>query len=314
MVFNHRFLSAAVLAFSVTLCLSCNDDNDSSTSPVDGSHVDIEHIFWGKNYVVYSVRMDWSPDGSHIVYAGGPGGNIWRVKAESGAIPEPVTDIDSTDNEDGGYTPSYLANNLIAYYVGWMHNDQDMHIVTAVETQVKNVPAPAILNIFNGTHVGLGLYRSSSPSELSVSGDGLRAVGRWNEVYALDWSTGQVVSANITGAIGSGVGCVISRDGTKITYQTDGRIFWIPFEGGTPTTVGEGMYPSWNGDGTLLGYVDIGNKAYKTYNFTTGKTSSYAVSESQLLPFAALSWDGKSIAFRRFGTQETGISIGRLIE
>jgi Tol biopolymer transport system component len=301
------------IAISCSFLIFFSCSKNSSTGPRDNPHVDFSTVFYGTNYQVYSVRMDWSPDGSFIVFAGGPSGNIWKVRPEVNSIPVPVSDISSNKSEDGGYTPSYLSDGRLAYYLGWFTGDQTMHIMAGDLNQVKNVPASSILHTFNGSHVGLTLNSASSPNELSVSGDGFRAVGLWNKTYTLDWSGKQFASIDISNTVGIASNFMISRDGSKIAFQSSGQIKWISFQGGTPNVIGNGACPSWNGDGSLLGYLDETGKTYKIYDFKTGQTKSYEISYSGNFQYPVLSWDGGKVAFRQFGTTETGIGIGILI-
>lgn len=305
--------SAFAMGCLFLMLFSCGN-GDNGVDPGDSPQVDVYKVFSGTKYMVYSVRMDWSPDGSYIVFAGGPLGNIWKVRSLPNSTPAAVTDILSTDGGDGGYTPSYLSDSRIGYYVGWLKDDRKMHIMASSVNQVNNSPAPAILHEFNGSDIGLGLNSAASPNELSISGDGLKAVGQWNSAYTMNWSGQQVVAVNISDIIGTGVNLMISRDGAKIAYQDKGEIKWINFQGGTATLIGKGTYPSWNGDGTLLGYLDETSKSYKIYDFKTNKTNSYSVSGSQIIQYPALSWDGKKIAFRIFGAADTGISVGELVD
>ena len=294
----------------MSLVFACSK-KDTVVGPGGNDSIDVFHVFYGTAYDVYSVKMDWAPDGSFLVFAGGPSGNIWRVPAAENSIPIQVTDISSDGNKDGGYTPSYLNDGRIAYYVGWLLNDKTMHIMAAAKDQVKNSPDPSTLLSFNGSQVGLGLYSASSPNELTVSGDGLRAVGQWNEIYTLDWNSLPLASVNLSSVIGAASSLMISRDGAKIVYQSAGEIRWIPFGGGASHLVGKGTYPSWNGDGSLLGYIgETGN--YIVYDLNTGQIKTYRFPDSGIHQYPVLSRDGKKIAFRRFGTTESGISVGIL--
>jgi hypothetical protein len=310
---NISRFKAFAIGCLLFLLLSCSN-NDNGVDPGNSPQINISQIFYGTKYQVYSVKMDWSPDGNYIVFAGGPSGNIWKVQSIPNSTPVSVTDNLSTGDGDGGYTPGYLSDSRIGYYLGWLQNDQKMHIMASSLNQINNSPAPSVLHEFNGFNVGLGLNSASSPNELSISGDGLRAVGQWNNTYTMDWSGQQLVSVDVSDMIGSGVNFMISRDGNKITYQDKGEIKWIYFQGGDSNLIGKGSYPSWNGDGTLLGFVDETSKSYKIFDFKTNKTSSYSIPGSQIFQYPVLSWDGKKIAFRRFGTTESGISVGEFVE
>jgi hypothetical protein len=311
---HNSKIAVWVIFFSLLILFSCSK-SDNGTGSGDNPFVDIATVFNGTSIQVYSVKMDWSPDGSFIVFAAGPSGNIWKVRAQENSTPVSVSDTSSAGDYDGGYTPSYMSDGWIAYYLGWLHSDQLMHIMAAPENQVKNSPHPTVLRTFNGPDVGLSQYSAASPNELSVSGDGVRAVGSWgNSVYTLDWSTGQCMSADISNQVGAAFSLMISRDGSKIAYQTESQIKWIPFQGGAATVVGAGIYPSWNGDGILLGYLDGTGKSYKVHDFKTGTTKSYDIFYSGTLQYPVLSWDGRNIAFRRFGTVDSGILIGALVE
>ena len=300
----------------IVLVISCSDDKSSNSTP-SGPRVDVTTVFLSEYYEVLFFRPDWSPDGMNIVYSGGPVGDVWRVAAGVGALPIPVTDHESDGLGYDGWTPGYLEDGRIVYYDGWIPDDMDnMHLMAAGPTQIDGNPASTVLQTFNGTHIGIAPTSTISPSHLSVSGDGQRAVGRWNDVYTLDWSSGPVISANLTTTIGSAVFCTISRDGTRIVYQAPGSVItWVPFGGGEPTVIGSGRCPTWNGDGTLLGFSNSSATAYIVHNIATGVSKTYTMPSGMELSLPVLSWDGTKVAFRAAsGDTATGIRFGQLVD
>jgi len=295
-------------------CLGSGDDDDNGNG---AAHVAFTTIFSSATQLVYTVRPDWSPDGSNIIFSGGPNAHVYRVAATAGASPVGVTNTASEEWEDWGYTPCVLADGRIAYYLGWIGDDHDMHIMAAGATQEEGVPAPVILHQFNGADVGMGQDVAGSPEVLSVSGDGSRAVVLWGSstLYTLDWSGGPVAAVRLSDAIGGTIwDPVLSRDGERIVFVNgDHEIAWLPFAGGTPQVVGSGLYPSWSGDGELLGYVNDDFESYVVHDMSGGTDTHYSLSGASSLQYAALSWDGTKFAFRTFGGPNNGISVGTLV-
>jgi Tol biopolymer transport system component len=307
------FMCLAALMF-LGGCGSPGDD-DGGTGPGTNPHVAVTTIFSGSAYMVYSVRPEWSPDGGTIVFAGGPSGNIWKVAGTAGSSPVAVTNPDSSAWEYGGYTPCCLADGHIVYYLGWLGNDHDMHIMGAEPTQVRCMPPPVVLRAFNGSDVGMALGAAASPDVLSLSGTGDRGVALWGaSLFGLNWGSGTIVASRLSDGIAGPVfDPVISHNGDRIAFADSSRhVVWIPFAGGTPTVVGEGRYPSWSGNGHLLGYVNGNATAYVVHDVVAGTSKSYAIGATQVLQYPCLSWDGTKIAFRTFGGANTGISVGLL--
>jgi len=283
----------------------------SNTAP----HVAVTTIFTGSSPTVYSVRPDWTARDSSVVFSGGPSGNIWKVAARAASTPVPVTNPDSSSWVYGGYTPACLADGRSVYYLGWLGSDENMHLMVAAANQVRCLPSPTILHSFNGSDVGLSPGSANTPDALSLSGSGDRALALWGrDLYLLDWRSNALVATRVTVPGGGPVfDPMLSRDGSRLAYADSAqRVTWIPAAGGAPTVVGQGLYPSFSGDGHLLGYLNTTGTAYVVFNLTAGTSILYALESNQIVQYPRLSWDGTRIVFRTFGGESTGISIGQL--
>ncbi len=311
----QMFTPIGAIAVICMLAVGCGDLGNGSS---ENSDMRITAVFSSSTVSVYDNRMDWSPDGQKVAFEGminGEGASdVFRVAAVEGANPVKVTQYDTVTWDNGGEAVSYLSNGNLAYYVGWFFSpieDRNMHIMVATPTQVENSPAPSVLHTFNGDVVGLGHDYAASPEALSISGNGNRAIISWTtKTYTLDWSGGPVP---VTALVPDAADAAISRDGARIAYRkADGNIVWRAFGGGAETVVGPGQFASWSEAGKL-GYMS-GNQ-YIIHDPAAATSVSYAVPSSVIGLFhAALSWDGKRVAFRTFGGPNNGISVAELID
>ena len=113
----------------------------------------------------------------------------------------------------------------------------------------------------------------------------------------------------MSGAAGvAGTTAAVSPRGSLIAYQTtDGQVAWQPLDaGGQITLAGPGRSPSWNADGTLLGYIDEQNQL-NVLDIQTG--------DRELFPFPAgagypiLAPNGRAVLFPVIEQAGAGISI-----
>jgi hypothetical protein len=317
---RYQLVSTAAITALLT------GSNCNMSSPTDGRtgatpRVTVTTVFTGTSPSVESVRMDWSLDDQWIAFKGGVQGNsdVYKVSATASSTPIPVTAWDNQYWERGGYAPCFLDADYLAYYVGWIDsvNDQNMHIMRASPAQVADVPAPFTLHTFNGDFVGQLHNAAASPSSITMSSDGSRALVVWETglsqwssgIYLLDWTSDSAVATKIDS---TGYG-VLSRDGMTIVLQKqDFTISYRPAGVGQETAVGTGQYPSMSGNG-LIGWVaGTGYMDYMVYDTATHTTKTYPCGVSPQC--ATLSSDGKRIAFRTFSGSNSGISVGELID
>jgi len=311
-----------LFALGVILCclicfLSCTDD-DSSTGPSNGAsepHLAIDTIFYSANIFAYNEPADWGMDDTTIVFGGEPFGSVWKVKSAANQSPVAANDTLSADVEDHGWRINSLADGRIAYYAGWFVGDVVMHIMAANADQINGSPAATVIHTFDDTDVGLTAGSSMSPTEMALSGDGNKLVGQWDSLFTLDWSTGSLVSDYIGDSTGSVVLGDLTPDGSKITFKDNlGNIQWCDFAADSVTTVGTGSYPSWNGDGTLLGFVGSGDSTYVVYNMSTKTSKSYSIPSTLLVKHPSLSRDGTKIVCRIGNISQTGLVLGTLTD
>jgi hypothetical protein len=301
------FITMASIAVMCMLVSGCGELMNGASESAD---MQITRVFSSPTISVYDNRMDWSPDGQKVAFEGNPM-DVYRVAAVEGANPVKVTQYDTVTWDNGGEAVNYLSNGNLAYYVGWFFSpteDRNMHIMVATPAQVENSPAPTVLHTFNGSDVGLIANSAASPDALSISGDGNRAIISWTtKTYTLDWRSGPLVTALVPDAADA----AISRDGARIAYRkADGNIVWRAFGAGAETVVGPGQFASWSLAGKL-GYLNANR--YIIYDPAAGTSVSYEVPSNVVGLFhAALSWDGKRVAFRTFGGLNNGISVAEL--
>jgi hypothetical protein len=246
-----------------------------------------------------------------LVFTSGPEAHIWRIPVAANATPVPVTD------SAGGCAARYLSDGRIAFWRGSVGGDPDMHIMVASAATVAGVPAPAILQRFNGRDVGLAPNASRPPAMLSIAGDGRRAVGGGaaaGHIYLLDWTSGNLEARPLeVGNLGQVNQAAISRDGTRIALATaTGTIAHAPFSGGAPTVLGAGECPSYNQDGTRLGHLDETGGQYVLHNLAAGTSQRFTLPVPVYDP--VLSWDGRQIAFRTAPDHGGELAVATLSE
>jgi hypothetical protein len=219
----------------------------------------------------------------------------------------------STPVELGGEyacCPSYLSNGSIVYYMGWIGQDHDMHIMIADSSQGAGALSGRILHSFAPTNVGKAANLESMPLEMSVSDDGLQAFIIWSRdsAYVLQWlSSGELT--NIVKVESELLYGTICPDGTKIAYTTiNEKVVWQASEGGVEYTIENGHYPTWDKTSTKLGYLN--GTVYTVYDFPTKASKKYPF--KSVGTNLSLSPQANEVAYRTFSDGASGISVGEL--
>jgi hypothetical protein len=304
--------SLATVTLTTILAIGCGGKGGGDTGP----HIATTVIFSSVNPMVYSVKPEWSPDGTKIAFEGSytnpsnpsdpdnGGWDVFTVNATPGATPVRISKYSSTSWELAGRTPTYTSSGILVYWVGSITGQTGLHLMAAATGQVENSPAPSI----HHSYASADVPSTWSPNGMTISGDGSKVVQIWSlGSCLLDWSGGGAapVSTTFTGASQG----VISREGTHIAYgKSDGTIAYKAISGGAETVLGTGSNPSWATGGRLGFAVSNG---YKVHNINNGSAVIYAGSGPYQEP--TLSWDASKIAFRNFGAANTGISVGTLL-
>ena len=313
---SHWKRLATVAATLVLLACSESDDpvdpgDGPRPGPGEGPYLSEAVLIDTGTDFLNDVPPDWSPDGCRIVFSGKTASSVWTTTLDTTVAPVRITDPAATSWGEGAYTPGFLGDGRIVYYMGWAEHGHTMRVMVADTSQIEGRPAPTLLRSFSGSDIGLSDDQASSPRRLTLSDDGLRAAGLWRALYLLDWTeSGQEpppISRSPDALAGASSPC-LSRDGLRIAFvDAEERVAWMGFDDDTPQVVGAGAYPSWSGDGQALGYVAADGASYRVLNLTTGTTISYWASGTELR-HARLSWEGDAVAF--LNGDETHLRLG----
>jgi Tol biopolymer transport system component len=209
--------------------------------------------YWGD--VVHALA--WSPDGSRIVYDGGPGsGSVYSIDVETGEhsllVGEPagagaISDIDWSP--DG-------AHLAIAYYARRTWTRQSLYLTNADGSRLRLVA--------EGPEVGMAWSPDGTRlAYTTISGQGPRdAWQAWT--VSVDGSAPSLVASQC--CVSGGVGVVWSPDGSQIAFETEseaGRTLppavrldhlVVNADGiGDPTRIDELLYRSWAGGAYFCG-------------------------------------------------------------
>ena len=203
------------------------------------------HPYWGE--VVHVLA--WSPDGSRIVYDGGPrSGSVYSIDVESGEhsllVGEPAEAgaIKSIDwSPDGAHLAiSYYARRTWSRQVLYLADANGSRRLVAHALEVGEAWSP------DGTRL----------TYTTISGpDVRRAWQAWT--LSVDGSAPSLVASQC--CVSGGVGVVWSPDGSRIAFETESRAgtpavqldhLVVNADGtGKPTWIDELTYRSWAGGG-----------------------------------------------------------------
>ena len=308
-------MRGSIWVWAVLLGLQFAACTDDKIVVGDGEDtVTVTQIFAGTDIAVDSVRVDWAPNGATILFAGHPpggAGQVYRVSAKAGAIPVAVTDPQSNAIGATGYCPGFLMDGRIAFYAGRTGSAPELRIMVAAAGTIANTPPAEALHHF--THTDVGLAAPEPPREMSISGNGGVALGRWQSGHVLAWDATEQLTVTAQPEYGAGLAGTLSRNGDRIAYATvDGKIAWRPIAGGAVALVGEGHDPSWDEHGVLIGFIATDRTAYTVFNTVAGTSTTYTAPEGVALQLARLSMCGSMIAFRTGATSGSGIAMGTL--
>lgn len=316
---HWKRLATAALVLALLACdgpdTPTDPGDDPDPGPGDGARL-IETVLLdtGTNFL-NDTPLDWSPDDGRIVFSAKLASSVWTRSIAPDSTPVLITDPAANIWSEASYTPGYLGDGRIAYYMGWSDLERVMRIMVADTTQVGAEPPPQVLRRFTGSSVGLSDGQASSPSLLSLSADGSRAVGLWHSVHLLDWGEAADPSHPATrspDALAGATALRLSRDGARVAFvDAEGRVAWMGFQDETPRVVGAGACPSWNGDGDVLGYVAADGHAYRLLRIDSGETVSYGTSGAELR-HACLSWAGDAVAYLNGDGEFLTLGWGRL--
>lgn len=309
-----------VLALPLLSLAGCGKGGDDGPGPDPGPDTD-PPLVAGRVLLaasagrLYDAPVDWTPDDRLLVFTGPPGGNVWRLEAAGGA-PTALTDTLNISWTAGAYAPGCLAEGRVAFYQGWLTGDRTMHVMTADTAAVSGAPAPGVLRRFSGAAVGLAPSQASSPQSLSYSKYGLRAAGLWRAPWLLEWhydDGSETVTSRSPQFLRGATDLRISRDGLRVAFvDADKQVSWMEFEGDAVTVVGEGVSPSWSGDGESLGYLD-NDGDYVVVELATARRTVYEATALRLSR-PVLDWSGERIAYLVRADEKIGLGVGTLVE
>jgi hypothetical protein len=316
---THRRLRTLLSALALPLLgvVGCGDGGDGG--PVaDRAHVAAAVLVDPAAARLHDAFPDWTQDDRLLVFNGPPGGNVWRVEAAGGS-PVALTDTLNTSWTAGSYKPGCLAEGRVAFYqVRGTGDNRAMHIMTVDTAAVAGVPAPATLRRFTGTAVGLSGNQTSEPQTLSFSRYARRLVGLWRTPWLMEWGYEELTEPVVSRSpvlLREATDVRISRDGLRVAFvDAEKRVSWMVYENDDDTgvtVIGEGVSPSWSGDGAVIGYLD-NDGDYVVYALETAVATVYEASALQLSR-PVLSWAGDRIAYLARSDEKVGLAVGTLV-
>jgi hypothetical protein len=282
---------------------------------VIGPKVLIQPIFAasGNTTIASAKTMSWSDDPRAIAYTG-IDGVIYKVSPVAGSIPVPAIKSNDIATLNGAVCPNFIPaqGNTIcfmtgAYITDTYTNSTDFHLMKV--SPLNPIPDAFILRQLDPTLVGLPAALLRLPLQMSVSANADRMVGFWTTgIYAVDFGGNSTNSIKIATAAET-KNISISPNGINIALsKVDGKIYLRSFYG-AETLVGDGNWPSFNADGSKLGYMNDG--VYVIKNLLTGTTQSYELPYGTVWSAPALAPSTNHIIFR---TSNGGMSLGILLD
>ncbi|MDO9171940.1 MAG: hypothetical protein Q7W29_08930 [bacterium] len=316
---THRRLRTLLSALALPLLgvVGCGGGGDGG--PVaDRAHVAATVLVDPAAARLHDAFPDWTQDDRLVIFNGPPGGNVWRVEATGGS-PVALTDTLNTSWTAGAYKPGCLAEGRVAFYqVRGTGGDRAMHIMAVDTAAVAGVPAPTTLRRFTGTAVGLSGNQTSEPQTLSFSRYSRRLVGLWRTPWLMEWGYEELTEPVVSRSpvlLREATDVRISRDGLLVAFvDAEKRVSWMEYENDDDTgvtVIGEGVSPSWSGDGAVIGYLD-NDGDYVVYALETAVATVYEASTLQLSR-PVLSWAGDRIAYLARNNEKVGLAVGTLV-
>jgi len=290
---------------------------DGPPVPVPGEPRELETavVSTGDRHPPQRDRIEWSADDRWLLYASGPGSDIWRIAADGGTHPAAITDPATSDWLDADYSPCALAGDRVAFFHGWYLGDRHLHLL-ATPVHDDDGRLVSVLHRFAPSGVGLAPDQVSSPQTLTVAADGRRAVGFWHEAYLLVWPDSLPDSApaiHLLENVDGPRGLALTRDGSRLAYVTPaGQVAYAdPADLSAPRLVGEGILPSWNGDGTRLAFLSPQSEVM-LLDTVANTLVSYRTQLPGPVTQLALSWHGEQVALLVRGPTSYELFVGSL--
>lgn len=319
---RHRDVSGRLLCLlSLLVAASGCGGDPAGPGPQPGPGDDdgtlrIVRLVPADSLLFHDSAPDWTEDDAWVVATASPGSILWKVRPDSSAATVPVTDPEGFQWLNAAYAPFGLYGGDIGFFQGLLINDFGMHLMHAGPDQVAGSPPASVLRRFGSGSVGLPPNRLSSPRALTVAADGRHAVGTWLETWFMEWRGDEPApSLLVTPATGlqTAQDFRLDRSGDHLAYVgADGLVYWMRFGGDEAFRLATGLHPSFNADGTLLGYRSNNGFDYIVVELATGRSRAYLGGDGVALIRPILSWAGDRIAFLTRDEAGLGLAVAEL--